>query len=145
MPIFPFLYFGVLLLFALIKKPLLQGILGIAFVATLFINYQVQYLYKKPFIFTQNPNLPVFMYFPNNRLGYFNFVFAFYDTQIYIIESSVDSLQDRIKTLETLYLISESPFNTPLGYKQVAFQTYISTDILTNREIGYIYEFEKLK
>lgn len=146
MPIFPFLYFGVLLLLSLIKKPLLQGILGIAFVASLFINYNVKYLYKTPFIFTQNPKIPVLVHFPKyNHLSYYNFVFAFYDTQIYIIESNLNLLQDKVKTLETFYLISDERLNVPLGYKQIAFQAYINTDILANREEGYVYEFKKIK
>ena len=47
-----FLYFGVVCAFSEIKKPVWQGILGVAFVASLFINYDVKHLYKTPFLYS---------------------------------------------------------------------------------------------
>ena len=52
MSIFAFLYFGVVCAFSEIKKPVWQGILGVAFVASLFINYDVKHLYKTPFLYS---------------------------------------------------------------------------------------------
>lgn len=122
MPIFPFLYFGVLLLIYLTKKPLLQGILGIAFVSTLFINYSVEHLYKTPFIFAQNPKIPVFVHLPNVSWQQGVFVFAFNDTQKYIADANLEALKVRMREFERFYLISELAVEAPLGYKQVALQ-----------------------
>lgn len=144
MPIFPFLYFGVIFVLNGIKKPLLQGILGVGFVASLFINYTVEYLYKEPFIFTQNKNLPVLLHFPCfHHEGYFTF--AFDDVQIYIAESDLARLQEKMREFDAFYLLSEAIFKPPLGYKQSSFQTYINTDvnIIENRERGYFHLFEK--
>ena len=136
MPIFPFLYFGVLLLFVLIKKPLLQGVLGIAFVASLFANYNVQYLYKTPFIFTQNPQIPVLVHLPNYSWEQGYFLFAFYDTQRYIIEQDSAKLWDKIKDLDAFYMISETPFSAPAGFKQGVLQV---------ESYGFFYLFEHQK
>ena len=146
MPIFPFLYFGVIFVLNGIKKPLLQGILGALFVASLFVNYEVKFLFKEPFIFTQDKNLPVFLHFPQfNYEGYF--IFAFNDTQRFIKESNPKLLQEKMRKFNAFYLISDMAFETPLGYKKSASQTYINTDIkddiTTNRERGHFYLFEK--
>lgn len=144
MPIFPFLYFGVIFVLNGIKKPLLQGILGVGFVASLFINYTVEYLYKEPFIFTQNKNLPVLLHFPRfHHEGYFTF--AFDDVQIYIAESDLARLQEKMREFDVFYLLSEAIFKPPLGYKQSSFQTYINTDvkISEHRERGHFHLFEK--
>ena len=135
MPIFPFLYFGVLLLLSFIKKPLLQGILGIAFVASLFINYNVKYLYKTPFIFTQNPKIPVLVYMPKYSWEQGYFLFAFYDTQRYIIEQDSAKLWDKIKDLDAFYMISQTPFNAPAGFKKSILQEVEYYD--------YFYLFER--
>lgn len=134
MPIFPFLYFGVLILLILIKKPLLQGILGIAFVASLFANYNVQYLYKEPFIFAQNPQIPVLVHLPTFSWQSGAFLFAFNDTQKYIADSNIERLKDKMRQFERFYLIREKPFDTPLGYKQIALQ---------KSAYSHFYEFKK--
>ena len=135
MSIFPFLYFGVLLLLSFIKKPLLQGVLGVAFVASLFINYNVKYLYKTSFIFTQNPKIPVLVYMPKYSWEQGYFLFAFYDTQRYIIEQDSAKLWDKIKDLEAFYMISQTPFNAPAGFTKSTLQEVEYYD--------YFYLFER--
>lgn len=142
MPIFPFLYFGVLLLLLLVKKPLLQGVLGIAFVASLFANYNVKELHKdKEFLFAQNPAIPVLVYLPTFSWQNNIFLYAFNDTQKYIAESSINHLKDRMREFERFYLISEKAFDTPLGYKQIVPQIIN----IGEEENLYFYMFSKNK
>ena len=134
MPVFAFLYFGVILVLNALKTPILRGVFGVCFVASLFINYNVKYLYKEPFIFAQNPHIPVIVHLPTLSWQQGAFVFAFNDTQRYIVEPDFTRLQDKMRDLETFYFIGEKPFDTPLGYKQSAMQ---------KDWYGYFYLFEK--
>ena len=127
MPIFPFLYFGVLILLSFIKKPLLQGILGVAFVGSLFVNYNVNYLYKEPFIFTQNPKIPVLVHLPNTSWEQGYFLFALNDTQKYIVESDATKLVEKIKDFDAFYVISETPFRVPDRFRMGVLQTLYDT------------------
>ena len=102
--------------------------------ASLFINYNVKYLYKEPFIFAQNPHIPVIVHLPTLSWQQGAFVFAFNDTQRYIVEPDFAKLQKKMRGLEAFYFIGEKPFDTPLGYKQSAMQ---------KDWYGYFYLFEK--
>lgn len=134
MPVFAFLYFGVILVLNALKKPILQGVFGVCFVASLFINYNVKYLYKEPFIFVQNPHIPVIVHLPTFSWQQGAFVFAFDDTQRYIIEPDFTRLKEKMRGLEAFYFIGEKPFDTPLGYTQSTMQ---------NDWYGYFYLFKK--
>lgn len=108
----------------------------ILFVASLFVNYSVEHLYKTPFIWNESPNLPVLVHLPTYTWEQGGFLFGFNDTQTYIAESNLAHLREKIKAFDRFYLITEKPFEAPSGYKQSAEQKEVFG-------YGHFYLFEK--
>ncbi|MGX2983422.1 hypothetical protein [Helicobacter sp. 23-1045] len=136
MSVFPILYFGVILVLNAIKVPILRWIFGVCFVASLIANYNVEFLYKKPFLFTQNPNLPVLVHLPSSPFAQGYFLFAFDDMQKIIIERNYTHLWEKTQNLNAFYVISEYPLKAPKGFSQSALHT---------QSYGYFYLFESKK
>ncbi len=74
------------------------------------------------------------MHLPTHSWQQGAFIFAFNDTQRYIVEADSSLLSKKMQEFDRFYLISEKPFETPNGYKQVAMQ---------NERYEYFYLFEK--